>query len=106
MRLTIGCFLLVARTGSALGGEQNQFLGGVRTGVPSSPPLALTLHEAIDRGLKTNLGLLLSDSANESARGERLRTLSALIPQLTGRAGETDEQLDLKAAGFNLKIPG
>jgi outer membrane protein TolC len=68
--------------------------------------LALTLHEAIERGMKTNLGLLISDSANEIARGERLRALSALIPQLNGRAGVTDEELDLKTVGFNLQLPG
>jgi outer membrane protein TolC len=106
MRLTIGCLLLVALTGPGLVGQQNQFLGSVPTGVPSSTPLALTLHEAIDRGLKTNLGLLLSDSATESARGERLQTLSALLPQLNGRAGETDETLDLKTVGFNFHFPG
>jgi outer membrane protein TolC len=106
MRFTMGFFLLVTLTASTLAGQQNQFQGSVPTGVPSSTPLALTLHEAIERGLKTNLGLLLSDSANESARGERLRTLSALIPQLNGRAGATDETLDLKTVGFNFHFPG
>jgi outer membrane protein TolC len=106
MRITIGCFLLVILTGPTLVGQQNQFQGSVPIGVPSSTPLALTLHEAIDRGLKTNLGLLISDSANQIAQGERRRALSALIPQLNGRAAETDEQLDLKAGGFNLHIPG
>ena len=106
MRITIGCFLLVILTGPALVGQQNPFQGSVPTGVPSSTPLALTLHEAIDRGLKTNLGFLTSESANEIVRGERLRALSALIPQLNGRAGETDERLDLKTVGFNLQIPG
>jgi outer membrane protein TolC len=106
MRFTMGSFLLVTLTASTLAGQQNQFQGSVPTGVPSSTPLALTLHEAIERGLKTNLGLLLSDSANESARGERLRTLSALIPQLNGRAGATDETLDLKTVGFNFHFPG
>jgi outer membrane protein TolC len=106
MRLTTGCFLLVMLTGSTLAGQQNQFQGSVPTGVPSSTPLALTLRDAIERGLKTNLGLLVSTAASDSARGERLRTLSALIPQLNGRAGATDEELDLKTVGFNLHIPG
>ena len=106
MRFTLGCLLLVILTGSTVVGQQNPFQGSVPTEVTSSTPLALTLHEAIERGLKTNLGLLLSDSANESARGERLRTLSALIPQLNGRAGETDETLDLKTVGFNFHFPG
>ena len=59
-------------------------------GAASSTPLALTLHDAIDRGLKANLGLLVSDSASESARGQRLQALSALLPQLDAKAGETD----------------
>src|SRR5579862_8595863 len=106
MRFTIGCFLLVMLTGPTLVAQQSPFQGSVPTGVPSSTPLALTLHEAIDRGLKTNLGLLVSESASEIARGERLRALSALIPQLNGRAGATDQTLDLKTVGFNLQIPG
>jgi outer membrane protein TolC len=106
MRFTTGCLLLVMLTASTIHGQQNQFQGSVPTGVPSSTPLALTLHEAIERGLKTNLGLLISDSTDEIARGERLRALSALIPQLSARAGETVEQLNLKTVGFNLNIPG
>jgi len=106
MRLTTGCLLWVMLTASTLDGQQNQFQGSVPTGVPSSTTLALTLHDAIDRGLKTNLGLLMSDSASEIARGERLRALSALMPQLNGRAAETVEQLNLKTVGFNLNIPG
>jgi outer membrane protein TolC len=89
-----------------LGGQQSQYLGSVPTGTPSSTPLALTLREAIHRALEANLGLLISDSASESARGERLRVLSALIPQFTARAGETVEQLNLETIGFNLHIPG
>jgi outer membrane protein TolC len=72
----------------------------------SSTPLALTLHDAIDRGLKANLGLLVSDSTNESARGQRLQSLSALLPQIHAQAGETIEQLNLKTIGFNFTIPG
>ena len=106
MRFTTGCLLLVILTASTTHGQQNQFQGSVPTGVPSSTPLALTLHEAIDRGMKTNLGLLVSDSASEIARGERVRALSALIPQLNARAGETVEQLSLKTVGLNLNIPG
>src|SRR5260370_7823020 len=106
MRFTTGCWLWVILTASTLYGQQNQFQGSVPSGVPSSTPLALTLHDAIDRGLKANLGLLMSDSTNEIARGDRLRALSALMPQLNGRAAETDEQLNLKTVGFNLSIPG
>jgi outer membrane protein TolC len=68
--------------------------------------LALTLHDAVDRSLKANLGLLVSDSANESARGQRLQALSALLPQLHAQASETEEQLNLKTLGFDVTIPG
>src|SRR6266446_760726 len=105
MRFTTGCLLAVMLTASTIHGQQNQFQGSVPTGVPSSTPLALTLHEAIERGLKTNLGLLISDSANEIARGERLRALSALVPQLNARAGETVQQNNLKTVGLDFHFP-
>ena len=106
MRFTVKCILLVILTESTLLGQRSQFEGSVPAGVPSPTPLALTLREAIDRGLKTNLGLLISDSASEAARGDRLRALSALVPQVNGRAAVTKETLDLKTVGFNFQFPG
>src|SRR5579863_5407605 len=98
-----GLILLFA---SVLAGQQTQFQGSVPTGTASSTPLALTFHDAIDRGLKTNLGLLVSGSASEIARGQRLRALSALLPQVNGQVSETVEQLNLKTVGFNFQAPG
>ena len=92
--------------GSALFGQQAQFQGSVPTGVASPTPLSLTLHDAIDRGLRTNLGLLLSAQVSEAARGERLRSLSALLPQLTGEVSGNVEQIDLKTRGINFQLPG
>jgi outer membrane protein TolC len=45
--------------------------------------LPLSLHEAIDRGLKQNLGLLLSNADVRSAHGQRWEQLSALLPHAT-----------------------
>src|ERR1700733_8873478 len=98
-----GLILLLA---SVLAGQQTQFQGSVPTGAASSTPLALTLHDAIDRGLKANLGLLVSGSASEIARGQRLHALSALMPQVGGQVSETVEQLNLKTIGFDISIPG
>ncbi len=106
MRLTRGFLVLGFLAVSTMVGQQSQFQGSVPMGTVSSTPLALTLHDAIDRGLKTNLGLLVSDSTNEAARGQRLRALSALLPQVNGQIGETVEQLNLKTIGFNFTIPG
>src|SRR5579863_9475781 len=98
------CVILFAS--SALLGQQAQFQGSVPTGVASPTPLSLTLRDAIDRGLKTNLGLLLSGQARETARGERLRSLSALLPQVTGEVSENVEQIDLKTRGIDFHLPG
>jgi outer membrane protein TolC len=54
--------------------------------VPSKPVpgvLPISLLDAIDRGLKQNLGLLLSNADTQSARGERWEQLSALLPHVT-----------------------
>jgi len=97
---------LVALLTPALLGQQVQFQGSVPTGAASPTPLPLTLHDAIDRGLRTNLGLLLSGQASETARGERVRSLSALLPQVNGAVTENVEQINLKTLGFNFTIPG
>ena len=85
-------------------GQQVQFQGSVPTGVASPTPLALTLQDAIDRGLQTNLGLLVSGQASEIARAERMRSLSALLPQVTGAVSENVEQIDLKTRGINFHL--
>jgi outer membrane protein TolC len=105
MRIAPG-FLAGFLAASAMVAQQSQFQGSVPSGAKSSTPLALTLHDAVDRGLKTNLGLLVSDSASESVRGQRLQALSALLPQVHAQAGETVEQLNLKTIGFSLSVPG
>ena len=55
----------------ALLGQQNRFQGSVPMGTASPTPLALTLRGAIDRGLRTNLGLLVSGSASDAPRRYR-----------------------------------
>ena len=56
--------------------------------------------------MKANLGLLVSGSASKISRGQRLRALSALLPQVSGGVSETVEQLNLKTVGFNFSAPG
>lgn len=87
-------------------GQENQFQGSVPTGTATSAPISLTLRGAVDRGLKANLGLLVSDSASEIARGQRLQSLSALLPSVNGQVSQTEEQLNLKTIGFDFSFPG
>ena len=86
--------------------QETPFQGSVPTGVASPTPVALTLKDAIDRGLRANLGLLLSRQSSEIARGERVRSLSALLPQVTGAVSENVEQVDLPSRGINFHLPG
>ena len=85
---------------------QSPFYGSVATGAPSATPISLSLGGALERGLKTNLGLLVSSSESEFARGQRLRALSALLPNLDAAVSETEEQLNLQTIGFNPSAAG
>jgi outer membrane protein TolC len=100
---SISLGLLAALT---LLGQQDQFRGSVPMGAVSPAPVPLTLREAMDRGLKTNLGLLVSDSASEIARSQRLLSLSALLPSINGQISQTEQQINLKTIGFNFSFPG
>jgi outer membrane protein TolC len=89
-----------------LSAQQVQFQGSVPSGTASATPLALTLRDAVDRGLRANLGLLVSGTASETARGARLRNLSALLPQVSGGVTENVQQINLKTIGFDFTFPG
>ena len=81
------------------------YQGSVPQGTASAKPIALSFGEAIQRGLKTNLGLLTSQEASEEVRAQRFRALSGLLPKITGQLSMTEQQLNLQALGFNLKLP-
>ena len=99
VQVSIGMGLLFV---SGLLGQQTLYQGSVPEGAVSTTPVSLTLDDAIRRGLKTNLGLLQSEQASQTARAERIQALSVLLPQVTGRFAETDEQLDLNTVGINV----
>jgi len=84
---------------------QNPYLGGVPTGTASGAALSLSLEDAVSRGLRQNLGGLLSTDAVTGAQGERWRALSALLPTLTTDTSLSVHQLDLKAA-IGINFPG
>jgi outer membrane protein TolC len=80
-------------------------LGGVPTGQATPGVLSLSLADSIDRGLKYNLGLLLSEQGTRAARGARLRALSDLLPKVTWETSESRQQINLQAFGFS-SFPG
>ncbi len=83
---------------------QSNFQGSVPTQlVPGVLPVSL--QDAIDRGLKTNLGLLLSNQDVRSSRGARWKELSNLLPNITTSSYINASQVDLAEFGF-ASFPG
>jgi outer membrane protein TolC len=62
--------------------------------------LSLSLQDAIDRGLKQNLGALLSNAEIGSARGQRWEQLSARLPHLTSSPYLANSKINLAELGI------
>ena len=82
------------------GGSQSPFTGSQPEGTASAEVLQLSFQDAIDRGLRNNLGLLLSGDQTLTARGERWKELSNLLPDLEARLQEDVQTQSLTALGF------
>jgi outer membrane protein TolC len=81
-----------------------------QTGAPpraaQTPPapanrLALTLKDAIARGLESNLQIHLAAGRVEDAEGERTRALSDLLPHLAANVRESQQVISTTAFGFS-----
>ena len=88
----------------SLPGSQSPFTGSEPEGKATSEVLPLNLQEAIDRGLRNNLGLLLSGDQTIMARGERWKELSNLLPNLSARVQEDVQTQSLTALGFKSNV--
>lgn len=71
--------------------------------------LPLSIDEAIDRGLKHNLGILLNEQNQRSVHGQVLTVKNNLLPSMTATAKSSAQQINLAALGFKpgaINIPG
>jgi outer membrane protein TolC len=84
---------------------QGAFQGSVSSGAPSSQPLSLSLDEALQRGLRYNLGAINSQQSFRQAQGETIVALSELLPHFNSSLRETDQQIDLASYGFKISVP-
>jgi outer membrane protein TolC len=84
---------------------QGQFLGGVTQGAATAGVLSLSLDDAIQRGLKNNLGTLVGDQDRRRSEAARLKTLADLLPNFSVRALASEQQINLAAFGFS-DFPG
>lgn len=78
------------------------FFGGVPKGEATASPITLTVVDAINRGLESNLGLLNAEERLGQARGARWQALAELLPNASGRIAETRQKVNLAAFGFPL----
>jgi outer membrane protein TolC len=120
LRTTCLSFLGALLTDPGLLGQTNQTSTAPNVSLPSLPAqyqgsapegkatpevLEIDFKDAIDRGLRSNLGLLLASDRTETARGEKWKELSELLPNLSARVEENVESQALAALGFNKLFP-
>jgi outer membrane protein TolC len=88
----------------SLPGSQSPFTGSEPEGKATPEVLQLNFQDAIDRGLRNNLGLLISGDQTITARGERWKELSNLLPNLQAQLQENVETESLTALGFKSNL--
>jgi len=75
-------------------------LGSVPSGPATNEVLRLTLRDAINMALRYNLALIESGENVRALRGQRLRALSSLLPQVSAGASENVEQFSSATLGI------
>lgn len=88
----------------SLPGSQSPYTGSQFEGTATAEVLQIGFQDAIDRGLRNNLGLLLSADRTVSAQGQRWKDLSDLLPNFGARIQENVETESLAALGFKGNI--
>ncbi len=84
--------------------DNTTYQSSVSDGKVTPGVLPLSLDQAIQRGLRFNLGRILTTQNTEMARGAKLEQLQALLPTATASVKEAVMETDLQAEG--LRIPG
>jgi outer membrane protein TolC len=86
---------------------QGAYQGSVPGPVPGDGPVPLTFAEAIQRGLKYNLGAVDSSASMKQARAQRLSALSQMLPNIYATISETGAKTDLQTQGLTSGVfPG
>src|SRR5436305_6354542 len=79
--------------------QQVPLTSSIPQGQATSAVMQLSLLEALELGLRNNLGIITSGYTTESARAARLRSLADLLPNVTTLTTWTSEQVNLAAFG-------
>ncbi len=78
---------------------QGPYSGSAAQGTNSGTVLSLTLNEALQLGLRFNLGAINQSQIAGQAEGQRRVARSMLLPNVDTVVNETVEQLNLRTAG-------
>ncbi len=78
------------------------FAGGVPEGMVTKDALSLTVFDVIERALRHNLGVLLSEQSTERASGTYAVARADLLPNVTASASVSRRKNNLEAFGFPL----
>ncbi len=84
----------------------NSYTGSVPEGKATTEVLQLTFTDAINRGLRNNLGLLVQSDNTLAARGAKWKELSSLLPNVSASVTQSVAQIDLAAQGIRFNLPG
>lgn len=116
------CMLLLRAAGQTTGGDsspvspsassigaaqslsQGPYSGSVPQGQVRPEAIPLSFKDAIDMGLKNNLGLLLQVDNRIASRGQKWKELSELLPNFSAGVSENATKINLAAEG--LRFPG
>ncbi len=92
--------LPVAAQQSSVPAPSSPLFGGVPNGDRTDQVIALTLGDAIQRGLDHNLAALLGEQQVQQANGVRWQALSGVLPSVSGNLSAAREKINLAAFGF------
>ncbi len=101
---------LISQTSSGPGnslslpGSESPFTGSQPEDKASADVLQIGFADAIDRGLRNNLGLLIAGDNTLAARGEKWKELSDLLPNLHGNVEENVQTQSLTALGLKSNV--
>ena len=84
----------------------NPFYGSVTAGKATNTVLALSLDDAVRRGLQTNLGLREAEAGEQLLHGEEMEALQEFLPTVTVTGGTGVHEYDLAALGFGPSVVG
>jgi len=89
---------------ASAGQRQNPFLGSVPSGTATTETIDLSLQDAVERGLRSNLGAIENQASLRQSDAQRMRALANMLPNVSALVRQNLDRLSRAALG--LKIPG